>query len=69
MAQSQSVGFTHLAFEVDDLDAAIAKLQEDGIQPEKIIDLSSSIPGGRVCFFHDPDGNRLELMQGYKDEF
>ena len=70
MAKPQPVGFTHLAFEVDDLDVAIAKLQADGIQTEKIIDCSAIIqPGARCCFFLDPDGNRLELMQGYKDEF
>ena len=68
MAQPQPVGFTHLAFEVADLDAALAKLQADGIQTEKIIDCSSIIPGARCCFFHDPDGNRLEIMQGFKDE-
>ena len=70
MAKPQPVGFTHLAFEVDDLDAAIVKLQADSIQTEKIIDCSTIIQqGARCCFFHDPDGNRLELMQGYKDEF
>ena len=69
IAKPQPIGFTHLAFEVDDLDAAIAKLQTDGIQTEPIIDCSSIMQGARVCFFQDPDGNRLELMQGYKDEF
>ena len=71
MAQSggeQSVGFSHLAFEVPDLDAAIAKLQADGIETEEIIDCSGVVAGLRVCFFNDPDGNRLELMQGYQDE-
>ena len=65
----QPVGFKHLAFEVDDLDAAVAALAADGVQTEKIIDCSSVVEGLRVCFFNDPDGNRVELMQGYQDQF
>jgi len=65
----QPVGFKHLAFEVPNLEAAIAKLQADGIQTDGIIDCSGVVEGLRVCFFNDPDGNRLELMQGYKDQF
>jgi len=68
LAKPQPVGFTHLAFAVDDLDAAVARLQADGIPTEPIIDCSAIMPGARVCFFQDPDGNRLELMQGYTDE-
>jgi len=68
-AQEQPVGFKHLAFEVPDLDAAIAELQADGIKTEDAIDCSGVVEGLRVCFFNDPDGNRLELMQGYKDQF
>ena len=68
-ANEQPVGFKHLAFEVPDLDAAVAGLQADGIQPEKIIDCSAVVAGLRVCFFNDPDGNRLELLQGFKDQF
>lgn len=64
----QPVGFKHLAFEVPDLEAAVAALKKDGIQPEAIIDCAPAVPGLRVCFFDDPDGNRLELMQGYRDE-
>jgi len=67
-AGPQPVGFSHLAFEVPDLDAAVAKLRADNIKTEEIIDCSWVTPGLRICFFHDPDGNRIELMQGYKDE-
>ena len=69
LAKPQPIGFAHLAFAVDDLDAAVARLQADGIVTEPIIDCSSIMQGARVCFFQDPDGNRLELMQGYQDEF
>jgi glyoxylase I family protein len=62
------VGYKHLAFEVRDLDAAVARLREDGIAPDPVADCSAIVPGMRVCFFQDPDGNRVELMQGYRDE-
>ena len=64
----QAVGFKHLAFEVPDLEAAIAALRADGIQTDDIIDCSSIVKGMRVAFFNDRDGNRLELMQGYRDQ-
>jgi glyoxylase I family protein len=65
----QPVGFKHLAFEVPDLDAIVTALEADGIETEKIIDCAWVTPGMRVCFFHDPDGNRIELVQGYVDQF
>jgi glyoxylase I family protein len=67
--KEQPVGIKHLAFEVPDLEKAIAGLQTDGIQTDEIIDCASVAEGLRICFFNDPDGNRLEFMQGYKDQF
>jgi len=68
-AAEAPVGFKHIAFEVSDIAAAVAGLKADGIETDDIIDCSSIIPGLRICFFRDPDGNRIELMQGYKDQF
>jgi glyoxylase I family protein len=65
----QPVGFKHLAFEVPDLGKAIAALKADGIVPGEIHDCASIVKGMRVCFFADPDGNQVELMQGYQDQF
>jgi glyoxylase I family protein len=65
---SQPVGFAHLAFDVSDIKKAVAKLNADGIQTEGIVDCSDSVPGLLICFFHDPDGNRVELMQGWNDQ-
>lgn len=64
----QPVGFAHLAFAVEDLDAAVAALEADGVKTEGIIDCSSILAGFRVCFFDDPEGNRIEILQGYEDE-
>ena len=67
-AGEQFVGFKHLAFEVPDLEVAVANLHADGIETEPIVDCAAVVPGLRVCFFTDAEGNRIELMQGYKDQ-
>lgn len=58
-------GYNHIALAVDDLDATLAGLAEDGIEPEK----PPYRPGGRteghfICFLRDPDGYRIELIGG-----
>jgi glyoxylase I family protein len=65
----QPVGLKHLAFEVPSVEEAVRKLKADGIMTDAIIDCSTIVKGMKVCFFNDPDGNRLELMQGYQDQF
>ena len=58
-------GFNHVALDVGDLDAALAALAEAGVEPEK----PAYRPGGRedlprIAFVSDPDGYRVELMDG-----
>lgn len=60
----QSIGFRHLAFSVDKLEPAIAALEADGIKVESILD-KLPVPGLRICFFNDPEGNRIELMENW----
>ena len=59
----QVIGFEHLAFEAPGLEPAIAALRADGIEPNPIIDLGDVIPGFRIVFFRDREGNMLELME------
>ncbi len=49
----------HPAFEVEDLQAAIRYLEARNIT----IAYSSKIEGRERCFFRDPFGNRIELLQ------
>ncbi len=63
-----NMGFSHLAFGVADLDAKIAELNAAGVATGEVIDGSFYFAGLRVCFFEDPDGNRLEINEGYRDE-
>ena len=49
----------HFAFRVDDVDAARARLLDQGVAVSK----PSPIGSGRQCFLHDPAGNLIELNQ------
>jgi lactoylglutathione lyase len=57
-------GYNHMALVVDDLDALLADIEAHGIEPEK----APYAPGGReeyrICFVTDPDGYRIELIDG-----
>ncbi len=58
-------GYNHLALVVDDLDALLARLSEQGIEPDKPPYAPSGREEiGRICFVADPDGYRLELIDG-----
>ena len=64
----QKVGFRHLAFEVENIEKLLPALKADGIEPDPVIDCAKHCEGMFVCFFNDPEGNRVELVQGYVDE-
>lgn len=55
-------GYGHIALGVDDLDATLAALAADGINPEKPPYTVSS-GGSRICFVRDPDNYRVELIE------
>lgn len=60
--------FKHFAFSVDSLEKYKKILQSHNISIEKEIDHSKILEGFKICFFSDPEGNTLELMEGYEDE-
>jgi lactoylglutathione lyase len=57
-------GYGHVAISVEDLDGVLRVLAEAGFGPEK----PPYHPGGReeylICFVQDPDGYRIELIDG-----
>jgi len=55
-------GYGHVAIGVDDLDATLAQLKEQGIEPERE-PYSVHEGGSRLCFVQDPDGYRIELIE------
>src|ERR671924_860944 len=57
-------GYGHIALTVDDLDAMLARLAEQGIEPEKPPYHPGCREEYRICFVADPDGYRVELIDG-----
>ena len=55
-------GYGHIAITADDLDATLARLAEQGIEPERP-PYSVRAGGSRLCFVRDPDGYRIELIE------
>ena len=47
---------------MDDLDGALERLAEVGIEPEKP-PYTVREGGSRLCFVRDPDGYRIELIE------
>jgi glyoxylase I family protein len=61
-------GWRHIAFLVDDLDAKLAEIGSDAKVTLGPLDMGAFIPGMRVAWIADPEGNIVELNQGYVDE-
>jgi glyoxylase I family protein len=61
-------GFRHLAFRVQDLDAKLAELGDEGPITLGPLDFSDFVPGMRAVWVRDPEGNIVELNQGFVDE-
>ena len=56
-------GYNHIAITARDLDATLDQLKEQGIEPEKP---PYTVREGcsRICFVRDPDGYRIEIIEG-----
>lgn len=57
----EHVGYNHMCFEVEDLDAVITRMADRGLslsRPKKI-----GLDHNAQAWVTDPDGNRIELMQ------
>ena len=55
-------GYGHIAIGVDDLDATLSRLKEQGIEPERA-PYQVREGGSWLCFVRDPDDYRLELIE------
>ena len=63
--RNEDLGFKHVAFQVDDVDAVARRLQQHGVA---FTVAPTDAPGGvRLAFFHDPDGNLLEIVDRLPD--
>jgi catechol 2,3-dioxygenase-like lactoylglutathione lyase family enzyme len=62
---SQSLGASHVAFKVDDIEARKAELEAEGIRffsDVNVVD-EGVLAGWRWVYFADPDGYPLELVE------
>ena len=60
-------GYNHMALVIDDLDGLLSQLAEHRIEPEKPpygVGGTESRTAYRICFVVDPDGYRIELIDG-----
>ena len=55
-------GYGHIAVSTGDLDQTLARLSDQGIEPERP-PYTVSDGGSRLCFVRDPDGYRIELLE------
>ncbi|MEA2196743.1 MAG: lactoylglutathione lyase [Solirubrobacteraceae bacterium] len=55
-------GYGHIAITAGDLDATLAALAEQGIEPERP-PYTVREGGSRLCFVRDPDGYRVEILE------
>ena len=60
-------GVRHLAFQVDDVDAKLAELGEDARISLGPLEFDAFIPGWKTVWVADPEGNIVEISQGYTD--
>lgn len=60
-SRPEALGLRHLAFEVDDLNSAVAHLKQRGVSTEEI--RTDEHTGKRFVFFSDPDGLPVELYE------
>ena len=61
-------GVRHIAFKVDDVDAKLREMGEDAHVTLGPLDFNDFIPGWRTAWVADPEGNIVEISQGYVDQ-
>lgn len=63
-----TVGVRHIAFQVDDVDATMAAMGDAARVTLGPLDFGAFIPNWKTVWVHDPDGNIVEISQGYVDQ-
>lgn len=65
VARPCDTGFAHVAYDVDDIDAAVATAADYDVRPIGKVTVIDKGPnaGGRVCYLRDPDGVTIEFIE------
>ncbi len=61
-------GLRHVAFQVDDVDAKLRALGDEVKVTLGPMSFDDFIPGWRTVWVADPEGNIVEISQGYVDQ-
>ena len=61
-------GVRHIAFQVDDVDATLSAIGDEAQITLGPLDFGAFIPNWKTVWLSDPDGNVVEISQGYTDE-
>lgn len=61
-------GYRHIAFVVDDIEAKLRELGDSVRVTLGPLELDGFAPGMRAVWIADPEGNVIELAQGYLDD-
>jgi glyoxylase I family protein len=61
-------GVRHIAFQVDDVDAKLAAMGEDARVTLGPLGFDDFIEGWKTVWVADPEGNIVEVSQGYHDD-
>jgi glyoxylase I family protein len=61
-------GWRHIAFKVDSVDETLKAMGGDAKVTLGPLDFDAFIKGWRTVWVADPDGNIVEISQGYTDE-
>ncbi len=64
----QYPGVRQLAFKVDSVDAKLAEMGEDAKITLGPLNFDDYIPGWRTVWLADPDGNIVEISEGFVDQ-
>lgn len=61
-------GFRHIAFNVDDVDAKLKEMGSDAVITLGPMSFDDFTKGWKTVWLKDPEGNIVEVSQGYKDK-
>ncbi|PJF27381.1 MAG: glyoxalase [Phototrophicales bacterium] len=61
-------GIRHIAFQVENVDAKLAEMGDEAKITLGPLSFDDFIPGWRTVWVSDPEGNIVEISQGYQDE-
>ncbi|CAG5069298.1 hypothetical protein DYBT9623_02034 [Dyadobacter sp. CECT 9623] len=61
-------GLRHIAFSVDDIDEKVKSMGEDAVITLGPLHFDDVIEGWKTVWLKDPEGNIIEITQGYRDQ-